>query len=448
MLYAIQWLRSLVFIGQMYLMMAVLALFFTPMTLISRDWAFRGVRTYCRWVRWTASWMVGLRSEVRGPVPEDEVLVAAKHQSFFDIIIIVSVVPRPKFIMKKELMWAPILGWYAKQIGCIPVDRGKRGAAVAKMIEDAARGRRRPGQLIIYPQGTRVAPGADETLQGRARHPVHRTEAGLRAGGHQRGCVLAAPWHLPQAGAGGGGIPAADQTGQTVAGVHGRSGRDGRNRIEHADGRGRVSDGDPGMSRISDIAALEALYEAKPKPPALRKVAHRLTPAYRRWILASRFCVLSTVGGDGTDGSPRGDDGPVVAELDPATLLMPDWRGNNRLDSLRNIVADGRVSLMFMVPGSNAVVRVNGTAWLSTDAGHIERFGRQGKRPRCVIVIEIAEIYVQCARALMRARLWTAGDESADLPSLGDILSEMTDGEIDGTAFDTDWSARAAKSMW
>lgn len=164
--------------------------------------------------------------------------------------------------------------------------------------------------------------------------------------------------------------------------------------------------------------------------------------------MASRFCVLSTVGPDGTDGSPRGDDGPVVQPLDDRTLLMPDWKGNDRLDSLRNIVADGRVSLIFLVPGSNSAVRVNGTAWVSVDPAHIDRFERQGKRPRSVIVIGIAEIFIQCARALMRARLWTAGDESKGLPSPGDILAEMTDGEIDGTSYDAGWSVRAKTTMW
>lgn len=154
-----QWVRSLAFNIQMYVMMALMAAVFTPLAILSRDWAFRGVHTYCRWVRWTARWMVGLRTEVRGEVPTGEVLIAAKHQSFLDIIIIVSVTPRPKFIMKKELKWAPILGWYALRIGCIPVDRGKRGAAIAEMVAKAARERGEPQQLIIYPQGTRVAPG-------------------------------------------------------------------------------------------------------------------------------------------------------------------------------------------------------------------------------------------------------------------------------------------------
>lgn len=165
MVYAVQWLRSLIFNVQMYLAMALLALFFTPLALISRVWAFHGVHTYCRYVRWSAGWMIGLRSEIRGPVPVDEVLVASKHQSFFDIILLVSVLPRPKFIMKQELRWAPILGWFALRIGCIPVDRGKRGAAITKMIEDVARGQALPGQLIIYPQGTRVAPGAQRAYK-------------------------------------------------------------------------------------------------------------------------------------------------------------------------------------------------------------------------------------------------------------------------------------------
>jgi 1-acyl-sn-glycerol-3-phosphate acyltransferase len=155
----IQWLRSLVFVGQMYLMMAVLAVFFTPWAIFDRRGALAGIHTYTRWVRWTASWMVGLKTEVRGTPPQGEVLIAAKHQSFLDIIIIVSEVPRPKFIMKKQLKWAPILGWYALRIGCVPVDRGRRAQAIQQMIEGVKAGVQDPGQLIIYPQGTRVAPG-------------------------------------------------------------------------------------------------------------------------------------------------------------------------------------------------------------------------------------------------------------------------------------------------
>lgn len=201
------------------------------------------------------------------------------------------------------------------------------------------------------------------------------------------------------------------------------------------------------MEFLDTLEALESHY-GTPGPAATRKVARQMTPLYRKWIMASRFCVLTTVGPEGTDGSPRGDDGPVVTELDPQTLAMPDWRGNNRIDSLRNIVRDGRVSLMFLVPGSNNVIRVNGTAKLTVDASMLTRFARDGKEPRTVTIITIAEIYSQCARALMRARTWTAGDESADLPSVGDLLAEMTKGEIDGKAYDAEWPGRAATSMW
>lgn len=156
--YAIQWLRSLVFVGQMYLMMLVLAIIFTPFAMFSRAWVYHAVHAYCRWVRWTAAWMVGLKSEVRGVVPTEEVLIAAKHQSFFDIIMIVSVVPKPKFIMKSSLRYAPILGWYALRMGCVPVDRGRRAEAIRQMVKGVTDGTSPAGQLIIYPQGTRVAP--------------------------------------------------------------------------------------------------------------------------------------------------------------------------------------------------------------------------------------------------------------------------------------------------
>ena len=157
---ALQYVLSLIFIAQMYLAMLVLAIFWTPLALVRRDAAFDAIHAYCRWVRWSAAVLVGLKSQVRGPIPDGEVLIAAKHQSFFDIIMIVSVVPRPKFIMKRELLWAPILGWYAKRIGCVPVNRGKRSQAMAQMVADVKAGRALPGQLIIYPQGTRVAAGA------------------------------------------------------------------------------------------------------------------------------------------------------------------------------------------------------------------------------------------------------------------------------------------------
>jgi 1-acyl-sn-glycerol-3-phosphate acyltransferase len=160
MRYAVQWCRSLIFAFQAYLVMVLMAVALAPWAMVDRRGAFAAVHGWCRWVRWTASWMVGLKSEVRGPVPDGEVMIAAKHQSFFDIIILVSVLPRPKFIMKKQLVWTPIVGWYGKRIGCVAVDRGKRGAAIKAMVERVNAGDQDPGQLIIFPQGTRVAPGA------------------------------------------------------------------------------------------------------------------------------------------------------------------------------------------------------------------------------------------------------------------------------------------------
>lgn len=200
------------------------------------------------------------------------------------------------------------------------------------------------------------------------------------------------------------------------------------------------------MEFIDDIPALEALY-GSPGAASIRKVAGHLTPLYAKWINASRFVVLTTVGPDGTDGSPRGDDGPVVLQLDVKTLAMPDWRGNQRLDSLRNIVVDGRVSLMFMVPGSNTVVRVNGQARLTEDQDLRARFEQKGPHPATVIVIRVGEVYTQCARALIRAGLWSRNDGEG-LPTPGEILAEVSQGEEGGKSYDDAWSERAARTMW
>ena len=204
--------------------------------------------------------------------------------------------------------------------------------------------------------------------------------------------------------------------------------------------------------QITTVSQLEALYD-KPSRNSLVKVAQHITPEYGAWIGASRFCILSTVGADGTDGSPRGDEGPVARIQDPQTLLMPDWRGNNRLDSLRNIVKDGRVSLMFMVPGKSNVVRINGQAHLSVSAAHLAMFERKGQLPRCVMVVSVSEVYGQCARAIIRSGLWD-GQAGPDLPSMGDILQAQTAGEaeqsarIDSAAYEKDWRARVTKSLW
>jgi PPOX class probable FMN-dependent enzyme len=201
------------------------------------------------------------------------------------------------------------------------------------------------------------------------------------------------------------------------------------------------------MEFIETLEDLEALY-GTPSNTAMVKVADHLTPCYEKWISASRFCILSTVGPEGTDATPRGDAGPVVKILDSKHLALPDWRGNQRLDNLRNIVRDGRVSLMFMVPGANEVIRVNGHAKITTDETLCAEFEQAGKHPATVCVIQIGEVYSQCARAILRSRLWSSGDESHDLPTVGDIIKEMSKGEIDGAAYDKAWPARAVASLW
>lgn len=155
----IQLLRSVLFIIQMYIAMVIISLAYAPWAMLSTAGAHAACHAYCRWVIWTLAWMTGLRCEVRGTPPTGEVMIAAKHQSFLDILLIYNAVPRGKFVMKRELMYAPLLGQYARRISCVAVDRGKRGAAIAKMLADVKSGRSQGGQLIIYPQGTRVAPG-------------------------------------------------------------------------------------------------------------------------------------------------------------------------------------------------------------------------------------------------------------------------------------------------
>jgi uncharacterized protein len=201
------------------------------------------------------------------------------------------------------------------------------------------------------------------------------------------------------------------------------------------------------MDWITTLDDLHAHY-GTPAEAATVKVTPHLTPAYRAYLDRARFCILTTVGPEGTDGSPRGDEGPVVTVLDPQTLALPDWHGNNRIDSLRNITRDGRISLIFLIPGSNTAIRINGTARLTADKTLRARFDRDGKQPRTVIVIRISEVYSQCARALIRSALWTSGDQSAGLPTVGDMLREITEGRIDGKAYDADWPGRAALTMW
>ncbi len=157
-----QWIRSLIFMIVIYVWMLILGIVYLPYAIFTKQGALRACKTYARSTMWLARWMVGIRCEVRGTVPTGEVVIGAKHQSFLDIIMIFDAIPHGKFIMKRELLWTPVIGMYARRLGCIPVNRGKKGAAVAKMVKDVAKEFSEPGQLVIYPQGTRVAPGVSK----------------------------------------------------------------------------------------------------------------------------------------------------------------------------------------------------------------------------------------------------------------------------------------------
>ena len=203
------------------------------------------------------------------------------------------------------------------------------------------------------------------------------------------------------------------------------------------------------MPAVTTIEDLEALY-GQPGPSSTLKELDHLNAEYRAVIEASPFAALATVGREGLDCSPRGDAGEVVRIADLKTLLMPDRRGNNRADSLRNIVRDPRVALLFLIPGSGSTLRVNGRAELRTDANLLEAFRMEGKPPRCVIVITIDTVFFQCARAVIRADLWNPAKhvDPARLPSAGQMLSAASSGAQGGEAYDAEWPARAAASLW
>jgi len=203
------------------------------------------------------------------------------------------------------------------------------------------------------------------------------------------------------------------------------------------------------MKIIGSIEELNEIYGAGLSQASVDKVTKELTPLYRGMIEMSPFVALATVGPEGLDCSPRGDLGGVVRIIDDRTLHLPDWRGNNRVDSLSNIVRDPRLSLMFLIPGSNTVMRINGRGVVSNDEALLESFEMDGKHPRTVIVINIVEVYFQCARAVMRAELWNADHfvDPANLPTPGQMLKDAV-GDFDHETYDREWPARAAKTMW
>lgn len=200
---------------------------------------------------------------------------------------------------------------------------------------------------------------------------------------------------------------------------------------------------------ITDIAELEDIYGA-PGLSSTVKVLDHIDENYARLIAASPFVVMATRGETALDCSPRGDAGPVAALIDPKTLHLPDRRGNNRIDSLRNLVRDPRIGLIFLIPGSGTTVRVNGTARISADPALLDRYRVEGKAPRTVIVVDVQTVFFQCARAIARARLWARAGEGdlSQLPSVGEILQAASSGDIDGKAYDAEWPERARKSLW
>ncbi|MEX0695257.1 MAG: pyridoxamine 5'-phosphate oxidase family protein [Rhodospirillales bacterium] len=204
---------------------------------------------------------------------------------------------------------------------------------------------------------------------------------------------------------------------------------------------------------IDSIEALEAIYN-NPSEASQVKESPFVTDEYRRLIDASPFVVLASSGPEGLDCSPRGDLKGFVRIHNDKTLMIPDRRGNNRVDTLRNIISDPRIALLFLIPGSGTTLRVNGRAKISTDPELLESFEEQGKPPRSVLIIDVETAYFQCARAILRSKLWDA-DTQADpksLPSAGDILAAQTrireNGGIDADAYDAEWDGRAQKTLW
>ena len=203
------------------------------------------------------------------------------------------------------------------------------------------------------------------------------------------------------------------------------------------------------MNRIETFEALEAIY-GTPAETSLVKEVDRITPHYRALIEASPFAALATSGPEGLDCSPRGDKPGFVRVHDEKTLMLPGRRGNNRADSLRNLVRDPRVALLFLIPGSGSTLRVNGRAIVTDDAALCDSFAVDGKPPRTVLVLTVDAVYFQCSRAIVRAELWNPErhvDANA-LPSPGRILADLTQERVGGEAYDKAWPERAKKSLW
>lgn len=203
------------------------------------------------------------------------------------------------------------------------------------------------------------------------------------------------------------------------------------------------------MSRITSVEQLEALYGLPGEASVVKELDH-VIPEYAAFIEASPFVALATSGPEGLDCSPRGDLAGFVRLIDDRTLMMPDRRGNNRADSLKNIIRDPRVGLLFLVPGSGTTLRVNGRAHITADAELCASFMVDGKPARSVTIIDVDTVYFQCARAIVRSQLWNPARhvDPKSLPTAGQILEVTSRRNIDGEAYDKEWPERAKKTMW
>jgi PPOX class probable FMN-dependent enzyme len=201
--------------------------------------------------------------------------------------------------------------------------------------------------------------------------------------------------------------------------------------------------------QITELAALESIY-GSPAAASIKKEIDYVHPHYRAFIEAAPFVALATGGSSGLDVSPRGDTAGFVHVEDEHNLLLPDRRGNNRIDSLRNIIDDSRVALLFLIPGISETLRVNGSAAILIDPELLARFAVNGKAPRSVLRITVEKVFVQCSRAVVRSRLWDP-DMQIDrcaLPSLGTILQDLSDGEISGQQYDQELPKRLASTLY
>jgi uncharacterized protein len=200
---------------------------------------------------------------------------------------------------------------------------------------------------------------------------------------------------------------------------------------------------------LTDAAALRSLY-GEPSEGAIAKEIDHVHPHYRAMIEAAPFMVMATSGPDGLDVSPRGDPPGFVVVEDEKTLLIPDRRGNNRADSLNNLIDDPRIALLFLIPGVGETLRVNGRAEISVDPALLERFPAQGKLPRSVIVVHVERVYFQCPKALVRSELWNPAKhvERRSLPSAGTILADITRGRVGGTEYDKAYPERLKATIY